>query len=268
MIENPRPNSEEPEVISGEVVEPAHRQQTVQVRMPSVQPNVTYVLIGITVFFYILQFISPLFFGYDNRGLDWLVHYGGQNNTDIRDGELWRFITPLFLHGSVTHIFFNMYALLSLGTFVERNYGHARFALIYFLSGFTGNVFSFLFIGENGYSIGASTAIFGLIGAEAVFFYQNRRLFGAQARQALSNIGFIVVINLFIGLAPGIDNWGHVGGLLGGVLFATIAGTVWEVAGIQPDMHFEDKREFRDWVTGAGLVLIVFGVLAFWGFVK
>jgi len=268
VIDNPRPNSDEPDVVSGEVIEPS-KPRMVQIRIPSVQPTVTYVLIGVTVFIYVLQVISPLFYGYDNRGLDWLVHYGGKSNEDILGGEFWRFITPVFLHGSMAHIFFNMYALLSLGTFVERNYGHSRFTLLYFLSGFTGNVFSFLFTPLHDVpSIGASTAIFGLIGAEGVFFYQNRRLFGAQARQALSNIGFIVVINLFIGLSPGIDNWGHIGGLFGGLLFATIAGTIWEVTGLQPELHFEDKREFRDWITGAGLVLLIFGALSAWGFVK
>ena len=267
MIETPRPNSEEPEIISGEVIEPAQPKMT-QVRLPSIRPTVTYVLIGVTVFFYILQVLSVAIWGYATYPVDWLELYGARFNSAILDGQLWRFITPVFLHGSVSHIFFNMYALLSLGTFVERNYGHSRFTLVYFLSGFTGNVFSFLFTGENGFSVGASTAVFGLIGAEAVFFYQNRILFGAQARQALSNIGFIVAINLFIGLSPGIDNWGHIGGLFGGVLFALIAGTIWEVAGIQPDLHFEDKREFKDWVTGAGLVLIIFGALAVWGFIK
>jgi len=268
VIENPRRNSEEePEFVSGEVIESA-QPRMVQIRLPVVQPNVTYVLIGVTVVVYLLQMLSVAIWGYATYPVDWLELYGARFNSAIRAGEVWRFITPVFLHGSVTHIFFNMYALLSLGTFVERNYGHARFTLIYFLGGFAGNVFSFLFTGENGYSVGASTAVFGLIGAEAVFFYQNRRMFGAQARQALSNIGFIVVINLFIGLSPGIDNWGHIGGLLGGLLFATIAGTIWEVAGVQPDMHFEDKREIRDWVNGTVLVLIVFGALAVWGFLK
>jgi len=202
------------------------------------------------------------FWGYSNYPVDWLELYGSRFNSAILDGQLGRFITPVFLHGSVSHIFFNMYARLSLGTFVERNYGHSRFDLVYFLSGFTGNVFSFLFTGENGFSVGASTAVFGLIGAEAVFFYQNRILLGAQARQALSNIGFIVAINLFIGLSPGIDNWGHIAGLLGGLTFAWFAGPHWHVEGIFPNLHVVDRREPRDVILGSAVVTIIFCTLA------
>ena len=68
-----------------------------------------------------------------------------------------------------------------------------------------------------------------------------------------------------IGLTPGIDNWGHVGGLLGGAIFAWFASPRWEVAGIFPDFHLHDAREFRDIVLGGGLVVILFGALAVWG---
>ena len=190
--------------------------------------------------------------------------YGARFNEAIRMGEVWRFITPVFLHGSIPHIFFNMYALLSIGTFLEKHFGHKRFVLLYFLGAFSGNVFSFLLTGENGYSVGASTAIFGLVAAELVFFYQNRKLFGSQARQAIGNMVFIIAVNLFIGLAPGIDNWGHVGGLLGGAMFAWFAGPRWEVTGISPDFHLRDQRQFREIALGAGLVIIIFGALAAW----
>ena len=141
----------------------------------------------------------------------------------------------------------------------------AGLCCLYFLGAFSGNVFSFLLTGENGYSVGASTAVFGLVAAEVIFFYQNRKLFGGQAKQAIGNAVFIIAINLFIGLTPGIDNWGHVGGLLGGAMFAWFAGPRWEVAGISPDFHLQDQREFREIVLGAGVVMIVFGALAAWG---
>jgi rhomboid protease GluP len=72
---------------------------------------------------------------------------------------------------------------------------------------------------------------------------------------------------LFIGLTPGIDNWGHVGGMLGGAIFAWFASPRWEVTGISPNFYLEDTREFREMVLGAGLVIIVFGVLAVWGMI-
>jgi rhomboid protease GluP len=208
---------------------------------------------------------SVAVFGYAANQIDWLEVYGARFNQAIRMGEVWRFITPVFLHGSVPHIFFNMYALLSIGSFLERHFGHKRFVLLYFLGAFSGNVFSFMLTGENGYSVGASTAVFGLVAAEAVFFYQNRKLFGGQAKQAIGNAVFIIAVNLLIGLTPGIDNWGHVGGLLGGAIFAWFSSPRWEVAGISPDFHLQDQRELREVVLGAGVVLIFFGGLAAWG---
>ncbi|HAX70960.1 MAG TPA: hypothetical protein DCY14_15205 [Anaerolineae bacterium] len=127
-------------------------------------------------------------------------------------------------------------------------------------------MFSFLLASDNGYSVGASTAVFGLIAAEAIFFYQNRELFGSQARQALGNIVFIIAINLFIGLSPGIDNWGHVGGLLGGAVFAWFASPRWMVVGIPPEMELSDQREGREIFMGGSLVLLIFGALAVLGF--
>lgn len=245
--------------------EPAPAPQPVYVRMPSTPTTVTFVLIGVTVVMYLLQMLSVAIWGYAVYDIGWLEVYGARINESIRAGELWRFITPVFLHGSVAHIFFNMYALFNIGSFLERQLGHGRFILLYFLSGFAGNVFSFLFTGEGSYSVGASTAVFGLIGAQAVFFYQNRELFGAQARSAIGNTVFIIAINLFIGMSPGIDNWGHIGGLLGGALFALFASPLWKVVGFPPELSLEDERESRDVFTASGAVAIVFGLLAAWG---
>ncbi len=232
------------------------------VRLPFLPPTATYVILGFTVLVYILQQASVAVFGYAVSQVDWLELYGARINDAIRMGQLWRFITPAFLHGSLPHIFFNMYALLTVGSFLERHFGHGRFTLLYFLGAFSGNVFSFLLTGENGFSIGASTAVFGLIAAEVIFFYQNRRLFGGMARRAISNAGFIIAVNLFIGLAPGIDNWGHVGGLLGGAIFTWFAGPHWMVIGTPPDLRLQDQREIREIIFGASAVGIIFGALA------
>lgn len=245
--------------------EPAPTTQTVRVALPSIAPTATYAIIGFTAFIYLLQLASVWIWGYAVSEIDWLEIYGARFNSAIRAWELWRFITPVFLHGSMAHIFFNMYALLSIGTLLEQHFGHGRFVWLYFLGAFTGNVFSFLFTGENGYSVGASTAVFGLIGAEVVFFYQNRELFGALAKQAISNALFIIAINLFIGLSPGIDNWGHVGGLLGGMIFTWFAGPRWALSGIPPEVKLVDQRESHEMVTGIGIVLLIFGALAAWG---
>jgi rhomboid protease GluP len=245
--------------------EPASEPQQIRVQMPSLPTIITYGLIGVTVFFYVMQMLSTAIWGYAIYQMDWLEYFGARINSAIRAGDYWRFITPVFLHGSLAHIFFNMYALFSIGGLLERHLGYVRFIALYFLSAFSGNVFSFLFTGENGYSVGASTAVFGLIGAELVFFYQNRQLFGSYARQAISNIVFIIGINLFIGLAPNIDNWGHMGGLLGGAMFAWFASPLWAVSGIAPDLKLADQREAREVITGGSIALLIFGGLAIWG---
>jgi len=237
---------------------PAARPPSVQVSPPASIPNVTYTIMGITIAVYLLQMASDLILQTDVP-----LALGAKANDLIRAGQIWRFLTPVLLHASVPHILFNMYALLSFGTSLERHFGHRRFLLLYGLSAFTGNVMSFLL--SSGYSVGASTAIFGLVGAEGVLLYQNRRLLGNQFRRAIGNVAFIVGINLLLGLSPGIDNWGHVGGLLGGLMFTWFAGPRWEVEGIYPSLYLADRREPREILTGAAVVILIFGGLAMLG---
>jgi len=241
----------------------------VSVALPQSAPYVTYTIIGVTVVFYILQVVSVAIFGYPTTfsNIGWLELYGARINDFILAGELWRLLTPALLHGSLTHIFFNMYALLSFGTSLEQFFGRWRFFTLYVLGAFAGNVASFLF--SDGYSVGASTAVFGLIGAQGVFLYQNRKLLAGRFRSAISNILFIVAINLFLGFSSaGIDNAGHIGGLVGGLMFAWFASPLWKIEGIQPFLQVVDKRPSREVITGAALVLIVFGSLTFWGLIR
>ncbi len=238
-----------------------------RISLPASVPSVTYTIVGITVVVYLLQVGSTFLFGYANAAaqLDWLEVYGARINEFIRAGEVWRLLTPVLLHASVPHILFNMYALVIFGPGLERNFGHWRFLTLYLLGGFSGNVLSFLL--SSGYSVGASTAIFGLVGAEGIFLYQNRQLFGNRFGRAIGNVIFVVAVNLVLGLTPGIDNWGHVGGLLGGLIFTWFAGPKWEVQGMMPAVHLADKREARDVITGTAVVILIFGALAVWGMV-
>jgi len=242
--------------------QPAPPPQPVRVTLPQTAPYVTYAIIGVTVLIFILQLATQFLVQ-----IDLPVVFFIKVNDLIRQGQLWRLLTPALVHSSPVHIGFNMYALLSFGMGLERHFGHKRFLALYLLGAFAGNVMSFLFVSNN--SLGASTAIFGLLGAEGIFLYQNRKLFAGQFRSAIGNIIFIAVINLFvIGSLPNIDNAGHVGGLIGGLMFAWFASPLWAIEGIQPMLHLADKRSERDVVTGAALVLFFFGALAAWGMVR
>ena len=177
----------------------------------------SYVLITLSIIFFGLQNFTEWLFGYDL-----LFLYGAKINQFILQGEIWRFLTPAFLHGSIVHLGFNMYALYSIGPSLERKYGGTSFILLYAISAVFGNVFSFLC--SSYVSLGASTAIFGLIAAQGVYIYKNRYLLGSAAKPLLTNVLFMIAVNLFLGLSPGIDNWGHLGGLVGGFLYAWFGG--------------------------------------------
>lgn len=235
----------------------------VEIRYDNGRPVVVYTLLGLTILVYLLQMISPYFIdssalmsdmGIVIYGSDPISILGMKINELILQGQFWRLITPVLLHGSILHLGFNMYALYALGPELERHYGHWRFLALYLLAGFVGNVASFLFSPSP--SLGSSTAIFGLLGAEGVFLYQNRDLFGKQARRALGNIVMIAGFNLIIGLNPGIDNWGHIGGLIGGFSFAWVAGPLLKVQGIFPNLQMQDERETGE-VIRAGITLTI-----------
>ena len=223
--------------------------------MPDVKPVVVYSIMGVTILVFLLQLATESMMGFDVPAA-----VGMKVNELIIRGQVWRLFTPMLLHASVLHIGFNMYALYALGPLLERNYGHGRFLLLYLLSGFAGNVLSFLF--SPAFSLGSSTAVFGVLAAEGMFLYQNRQVFGSAAQRALGNIITVALINLVIGLSPGIDNWGHLGGLIGGVLFAWLSGPILRLEGISPNLQAVDTRDASDVVRGVLVVALVFGLLA------
>jgi len=229
--------------------------QPVSLALQRQTPVVTYTIMGVTIFVFLLQTVSKALL----NGVDIPQALGMKVNDLIVQGQLWRLFTPMLLHGSILHIGFNMYALYILGPGLERFYGWKRYLAVYILAGFAGNVMSFLFSPEN--SLGSSTAIFGIFGAEGVFFYQNRKIFGQRAQMALREIIFFAGINLLFGLSPGIDNWGHIGGLIGGTLFAWFGGPLLRMDGIYPSLKLVDDRPEGD-VIRAGLnVGLLFAML-------
>ncbi len=185
------------------------------VTLPTVRPFVTYVLFGLNILIFLLQSLT---------GRDLWFYYGAKINEFIIAGEWWRLVTPMFLHAGMAHIAFNSYALYIFGKQVEALFGHRRFMIIYLLSGIAGSVLSFAMSPSP--SVGASGAIFGLIGALLIYLYRHRQLFGERGRRQLMQILTVAGINLVIGLSPGIDNWGHVGGLIGGGVLTWLIGPI------------------------------------------
>lgn len=202
---------------AGETPPPAPPQQR-YIRLPTVKPRVTYALLAINIAIYLAQAVT---------GPDLWFLFGAKINGSIIAGEWWRLITPMFLHADLMHIAFNSYALYVFGPQVEALFGYRRFAVIYLLSGVAGAVFSFAL--SAGASVGASGAIFGLVGALLIYFYRHRKLFGEMGRRRFTEIAVVAGLNLLIGLRPNIDNWGHVGGLFGGSLLTWLLGPIYAV---------------------------------------
>jgi rhomboid protease GluP len=239
----------------------------VRVRLPAYPVRVTYVFLGLIILTFIGQFLSE-----QVLGVDALAAYGEKINEFIAQGEVWRLLTSVFLHGGILHLLFNAYALYVIGRQVETIYGPLRFSLVYLCAGLAGSVASLLLTPAP--SLGASGALFGLIGAEAVFLYRNRKLLGERARRGLQNILFVALINLAIGLqgAFRIDNWAHIGGLLGGLSLSWFIGPLWAfrvdpVPGAQPTIEDQQPLTGARWIAVLmfGLVIIALTVLGIMG---
>jgi len=173
-------------------------------------------LLWVIVIIYVIS--SLISGGLFQPSLATLVLLGAKVNDLIAGGAYWRLLSATFLHANLVHIFFNGYALYALGPETERIYGTRRFLGLYLLAGLAGSLASYLL--SPAVSVGASGAIFGLIGALGVFYYLNRTILGASGKAQVQNMVAIVMINLFIGFSSQgrIDNWAHLGGLAGGVL--------------------------------------------------
>jgi membrane associated rhomboid family serine protease len=149
---------------------------------------------------------------------DVLAAYGAKYNDAIIQGQYWRFVTPIFLHANILHVSLNMLNLVVLGIVIERIFGHLRFLLIYLVTGVTSIIASFYFMPQE-VSVGASGAIFGLVGAYSIFVLVHRRAFPRGGIPALIWLVVIIGLNLGLGLIiPNVDNYAHVGGFVSGCI--------------------------------------------------
>jgi membrane associated rhomboid family serine protease len=193
------------------------RTQVKRLRDVAGVPQVTYALIAINVVAFIAE--GHLSFGGSAYGK--VVEEGallgsirGSATLGVAHGQWWRIVTSGFLHENLLHILFNMWVLYVLGTMLEPAIGRVRFAVVYFVALLTGSLGALL-VTPHGLTVGASGAVFGLMGAAAVEL-RARRIPLMQ-----SGVGGIIVINLIISFSvPGISWGGHIGGLIGGALAA------------------------------------------------
>lgn len=176
-------------------------------------PSVTYLLLGLNLIVFLLMTLAG-----GSTQDEVLIAFGAKVNTLIQAGQVWRFLTSIFIHIGLIHLLFNLYALWVLGPITEERFGHWRFFVIYILSGIGGSIASFLL--SPALSAGASGAIFGLLGALLYYSFKRPTLW----RSGLGmNLIIVILVNLGFGfLQPGIDNYAHLGGLLTGAVISVI----------------------------------------------
>ena len=194
----------------------------------------------------ILYFVPVLFGQYND-----LINNYSIWGPAVRDGQYYRLLTGIFLHGGFFHLLFNCYALYVIGSQVENFLGRFKFLIIYLAAGISGALFSTIF-GGNYASIGASGAIFGLMGALVYFGYHYRVYLGNVVK---SQIIPLIVINLVLGFCvSGIDNFAHIGGLIGGTLTSIALGV-------------KDKSSWFEQANGWIITAIYFAFAIYMAFV-
>ena len=200
---------------------------------------VTYALMALCTLIYIFQIFFPS-----------LTALGAVNGTLVRNGQAYRLITSMFMHGSIWHLLCNMYSLYVIGCATENYFGKKKFLLIYLVSGIIGSMFSCIF--NTGWSLGASGAIFGLMGALCYFGYYYRLYMG----KALYNeIIPVIILNLALSLVvSNIDFYAHIGGLIGGV-FITM--------GLGVKNKTDKQSSINGWITFGILFIFTLYMLFF-----
>lgn len=228
-------------------------------RVPGVPVTILLAGINLLVFIAMLAGGAGLWHSSNSVQLAWGANFGPAT----QDGEWWRLGSALFLHFGAVHLTLNLWALWDAGQLVERMYGHARFACIYFASGLAGNLLSL--VSHQGLAIsgGASGAIFGMFGALLVFLWLERRnlhprdfrwFFWGAAGFATASLTFGFVIT-------GIDNAAHIGGFLAGILsgliFAHPAGTAGRLPPERLPRQIRRLRLFAGAVFALAIVVLI-----------
>ena len=206
-------------------------------------PVVTYTLIAINV----LIFLLGIIFNMQDTLINLFANYGP---LVTENHQYYRLFTSTFMHANFLHIAFNMYALYLLGSQAEGFFGKTKFLAIYILSGLSGSLLSIL-LNQGAVSVGASGAIFGILGALLYFGFNYRVYLG---NTLIKEILPVILINLAFGFAiTGVDNYAHIGGLVGGLTTAMATG-------------FITRTDKQDRINGIIITILLFGFLIFMNF--
>jgi rhomboid protease GluP len=184
---------------------------------------------------------------------DTLIGFGASLRPYFIDGQYWRLVMPMFLHLSLAHLALNLLGLYLFGPLLERAYGCGRFALVFLGGGIAGSLASMLFSRQLG--AGASGGILGVCAALVLIRYRRPAMLPADARtacgsQLVAGIGLTVA---FGWLVPGIDNWAHLGGLIGGAAVSAL---------LKPPTPASDLAVRVDHSLLAALGLVCFSAIA------
>lgn len=210
-------------------------------------PFITNAIITICIVLFIMMYI----FGKGSTNISTLINFGGNAISYTKAGDYYRLFTSIFLHAGIIHLVCNMYSMYVLGPQVESFYGKLKYLTIFIVSGISGSLLSTAFSSNNIVGVGASGAIFGLLGSILYFGYHYRVYLGNVLK---SQILPLIILNLGLGfILTGIDNFAHIGGLIGGV-FASMA------------VGVPEKSTNTDKINGYVLLLIYIGFLSYLAF--
>ncbi|KAG2585553.1 RHOMBOID-like protein 2 [Panicum virgatum] len=181
----------------------------------------------------------------------------------VHEHQGWRLISCIWLHAGLVHLIVNMLSLLFIGIRLEQQFGFVRIGVIYLISGFGGSVLSALFLRSNYISVGASEALFGLLGSMLSELIMNWTIYSNKAA-AIITLLFIIAINLAIGISPHADNFAHIGGFASGFLlgFVLLARPQfgWMERNELPQTNQPPKYKLYQYVLWVGaLILLVVG---------
>ncbi|WP_288622979.1 rhomboid family intramembrane serine protease [uncultured Streptococcus sp.] len=205
-------------------------------------PITIFLLVLTTLVFLAMQIV---YFG-NATSSQAILNFGGMYGAYVSlvPTQLWRLVTPIFVHIGWEHFFFNALTLYFVGQIAEQIWGHHKFLALYVLSGVVGNVFT-LFFTPNVIAAGASTSLFGVFAAIMVVGYYGRNPF---LKELGRNYQLLILINLLFNLfTPGVGIIGHIGGLVGGILCAIFLSTI-----VEKDMF----KPWQRWLAAGTYVIL------------